>query len=75
MKNHKHRKPNGSGYWQEAPNKWWAVVRETTINLLVGIYNTEVEAKDAYTAAQHNWDTNRKSIGNWKGGGNRYGDS
>ena len=75
MKEDKNKKPNGSGYWKNSPNKWWAVVREGTINLLVGIYPTEEEAREAYTEAQLNWDNNRKSIGNWKGGGNRYGDS
>ena len=74
MKQEKNKKSNGSGYWKEG-TKWWAVIRETTINVLQGTYETEEEAKANYEAWQHKWDTERISSMNWKQGKNRYGDS
>ena len=68
------RKSDGSGYFKEG-SKWWAVIRETTINVLQGTYETEAEAKENYEAWQHKWDTERLSSAKWKKGKNCYGDS
>lgn len=65
---------NGSGWWLHG-NKWWAVVREGTINILVSTYDTEEEAKAVYEQAQTAWDNDRISVAKWKQGKNRYGDS
>jgi hypothetical protein len=65
-----YRKANGSGYWLNG-SKWWAVVRETTMNILVGTYETMEEAKEVYEQAQSAWDNDRVSVCKWKEGSHR----
>ena len=72
--NDENRNDDGSGWFLQG-NKWWAVVREGTINILVSTYETEEEAKANYQMWQHKWDTERISCVKWKQGKNRYGNS
>jgi hypothetical protein len=51
---------NGSGYWEHSPNRWWAVIRKGTMNLLVNVFSTKEEAKEAYESAQFEWDELRR---------------
>lgn len=55
------KKHDNSGYWEAHKGRWWAVVRHTTMNLLVGVYPTEEEAKEAYEEAQKEWDDAREA--------------
>tara|TARA_R100001086_G_scaffold15286_1_gene7552 strand:- start:178 stop:399 length:222 start_codon:yes stop_codon:yes gene_type:complete len=71
--NEENKKYDGSG-WFQSGNKWWAVVREGTVNILQGTYDTEAEARSNYTAYQARWDKDRVSCVKWKQGKNRYGD-
>jgi hypothetical protein len=66
-----YRSHKGNGYYLNG-GKWWAVVREGTINILVSTYDTMEEAKVAYEAAQKAWDEDRISVAKWKEG-SRYG--
>lgn len=51
--------PDGSGYFEHAANRWWAVVRHPTHNLLLDVYRTEKEAQEAYEEAQREIDDAR----------------
>ena len=53
------KRHDNSGYWEHTAGRWWAVVRHTTMNLLVGVYPTEEEAREAYLEAQTAWDEER----------------
>lgn len=55
-----HKKMNGSGVWEHSPGRWWAVIRKTTMNLLVGVYPTEEEALEVYNEAQNAYDEERE---------------
>ena len=56
--------PDGSGYFEHAANRWWAVVRHPTHNLLLDVYHTEKEAQEAYddarAKAKHEWELKRR---------------
>lgn len=53
---------DGSGWWEHSPSRWWAVMRKGTMNLLVGVFGTKEEAKEAYEEKQKEYDDYRQQL-------------